>query len=405
LSNRIESTKIKNITNGDSVTTINRITLHDEPSDMYNFFSRMPEKLFEITTISGRKIKATPEHPFLVKINGMNGMIKYEMKKVSELTLDDKIIIRHMVLPILDTNKPLVILAKPDILNHYRMQLVEALLLNVPIPTNKLKIIARLLGSLNTDGHLSINNTSDIAYYRSSFYLGEEIDVYQLADDIKELGFGNVSIKRKITNFKDKKNARTTTYKTWEVSKDGAFAYFMSLMGAIVGKKTYAKRELPGWLMNSELSIKREFLSAFQGGDGSRMSYQKNGTNFKPNLGMTFQTTHNDYLTETIVYMNQIKTLFEELKIQCKVSTHSVDDIKTKVEIIFVKSVENLLQYANYINYTYCDEKRRASAPIIEHLKIREFTKSVWQHHIYPEFIQSTNCDNGCISVPIASIT
>jgi len=416
LSNRVESTKIKNITNGDSVTTINRITLHDEPSDMYNFFSRMPEKLFEITTISGRKIKATPEHPFLVKINGINGIngtIKYEMKKVSELTLNDKIIIRHMVLPILDTNKPLVILAKPDILNHYRMQLLEAQLLNVPIPINKLKIIARLLGSLNTDGHLSIN-TSDIEYYKASFYLGEEMDVYQLADDIKELGFGNVSIKRKITNFKDKKNARTTTtttYKTWEVSKDGAFAYFMSLMGAIVGKKTYTKRELPGWLMNSELSVKREFLSAFQGGDGSRISYQKNGTNgtnstnFKPNLGMTFQTTHNDYLTETIVYMNQIKTLFEELKIQCKVSTHSVDDIKTKVEIIFVKSVENLLQYANYINYTYCDEKRRASAPIIEHLKIREFTKSVWQHHIYPEFIQSNICDNGCISVPIASIT
>jgi len=93
LSDKINMKKIKDIRDGDWVNTVNRDTLLDEPSTIYNYFSIMPEKLFEITTISGRKIKATSDHPFL--INKGNG--KYEMVKVEDLKIDDKMIIRHMV--------------------------------------------------------------------------------------------------------------------------------------------------------------------------------------------------------------------------------------------------------------------------------------------------------------------
>ena len=252
------------------------------------------------------------------------------------------------------------------------MDLLEKNLLNVQIPTNKLKIIARLIGSLNTDGHVGKDANN---YYSASFYVGEEYDVYQIADDIKSLGFENPSVKRSIKKFEDKNNGRITTSSTWEVSKSGAFAYYMNLMGAFAGSKVNMARMVPDWLMNAELSIKQDYLSAFQGGDGSRFAYQKNGGTFKPNIGITFQTTHNDYLDATIAYMNQIKTLFEEFDIECRVKTQVVNDTKTKVCIVFEKSSKNLLQYANSINYTYCEDKRRASAPVIEHLKIREQNK------------------------------
>ena len=60
--------KISDIVDGDNVATINPKSLIEEPSSIYNKFGRMSEKLLEITTISGRTIKATPEHPFLVNI-------------------------------------------------------------------------------------------------------------------------------------------------------------------------------------------------------------------------------------------------------------------------------------------------------------------------------------------------
>ena len=55
------------------------------------------------------------------------------------------------------------------------------------------------------------------------------------------------------------------------------------------------------------------------------------------------------------------------------VKTNIVDENKTQVCLVFKNSSENLARYADIINYTYCEEKRRTSAPIIEHLKIKEF--------------------------------
>jgi len=455
LANRIDTKKIKDIKNGDWVNSVNRENLLDEPSDMYNYFCKMPDNLFEITTVSGRKIKATSDHPFLVRSN--DG--KYEMKKVEDLKINDKLIIRHTVISIPDENKTFVKINEADVLEHYRMSLLELNLLNTDIPVYKLKIIARLLGALNTDGHLGVKNDEDTMnqYYYASFNVGEEYDVYQLADDINALGFGNVSIRRKISKFEDKNNGRTnngrtTTSTTWEVAKSGPFGYFMYLMGGFSGKKINIKRSLPEWLINAELSVKREFLSGFQGGDGSRLSYQKNGENCKPNLGITIQTTHNDYLNDTIEYITQIITMFKEFNIDCRLNTTKAGDEKTKVCVVFNKNTENLIKYADIINYSYCEEKRRTSAPVIEHLKIRGHNKiqreinyqfiidnyktekieiliektklsenqikKVISNHkkgicqgtrfttdlVYENFIRENIVDNGCLSIPIESI-
>jgi len=89
MSNLKDVKKIKDIVDGDCVNTVNRVTLTDEPSLIHSFFSKMPDKLYEITTICGKKIKATDDHPFLVNIER-----KYEMKKVEELYIGDNLIVR-----------------------------------------------------------------------------------------------------------------------------------------------------------------------------------------------------------------------------------------------------------------------------------------------------------------------
>ena len=50
----------------ETVISIDTDTLKEEPSTIYNLFSKMPEKLFLLETIDGFKIKATHDHPFLV---------------------------------------------------------------------------------------------------------------------------------------------------------------------------------------------------------------------------------------------------------------------------------------------------------------------------------------------------
>ena len=97
MSDRITIKKLKDMKDGDRVNTVNIETLMDEPSDIHSFFCKMPDKLFEITTISGRKIKATANHPFLVNVDG-----KCEWKNVEDLQISDKMVIRHTVKQLVD---------------------------------------------------------------------------------------------------------------------------------------------------------------------------------------------------------------------------------------------------------------------------------------------------------------
>jgi len=90
LSDRITIKKIKDMKDGDYVTTVNPETLCEEPSDIHSFFQKMPDKLFEITTISGRKIKATANHPFLINTGNGNKWVNLE-----DLKQDDKMYIRE----------------------------------------------------------------------------------------------------------------------------------------------------------------------------------------------------------------------------------------------------------------------------------------------------------------------
>lgn len=140
LSNRVDTKKIRDIQDGEWVNTVHRDKLVDEPSDMFRKFGKMPDKLYEITTASGRKIKATADHPFLVKGVGETG--KYVMKKVSELEVGiDEMIIRPSVLPISDTETNNKRKQISEILSKDEVELVFNSLerLTITIPTLKTK--------------------------------------------------------------------------------------------------------------------------------------------------------------------------------------------------------------------------------------------------------------------------
>ena len=334
LSNRIDVKQIKDVKDGDWVNTVNRQSLLDEPSDIHNYFSKMPDKLFEIKTISGRSIKATADHPFLIKT--ADG--KYEMKKVGEMTTDDRVIIRHMTEPIANTNTTILIINESDVLEHYRVELLEKNLLNVQIPTNKLKIIARLIGC-----HEHPDYNDDI-----------------INSDVRKLGFANVD--------------------------DPVYKYFMNF----VDNNAYG---LPVWLINAELSVKVEYLSAYQ---------STNGTNMCDGELESIIVTDKMMIEEGIAYMNQIKNMFNDFNIKCNIKTVETNNTDVNIVLVFDNSDENLLKYADTISYYYCDDKRRESAPVIEYLKIKN--KNSNYNVSYDSFIRDNIAHNGCVSVPIASI-
>ena len=249
LSNRMDMKTINKMRDGDCVNTIDRKTLVDKPSDIYRFFKKMPDKLFEITTISGRKIKATADHPFLTKTKEDT----YEMKKVGELNLtEDKVIIRHMVQPIADENTTNIILKESDILEHYRIELLEKNLLNISIPVCTLKIIARLIG----------------AFYFTTF---DNKDEYLLEEDIQLLGFNRIIEKEK-----------------------KAFRYFLYLMKG-------DEDLIPNWIYYGEKSIQREFMSVVL------CNFSVISCNLLlPTITIKFHSANIEYINQIIYILNAL---------------------------------------------------------------------------------------------------
>ena len=91
-------------------------------------------------------------------------------------------------------------------------------------------------------------------------------------------------------------------------------------MGGLVGDKTNMKRIIPEWITEGNKLIKREYLSAFQGGYGSKIYYQMNGTTFKISMGITSQITTPEFEDHTIKYMYQISNMFKDFDINTKVN-------------------------------------------------------------------------------------
>ena len=359
-SNRMDMWKIRDMQDGQCVTTINRENLQEEPSNIFRHFGKMPDQLFEITTISGRKIKATAEHPFLVRTEPG----KYEMKQVQELKMTDKVIIRHMVQHIPDvvgTGATVVVLGKED---------TELL---GPLTIERLKIIARLMGALKADGHLYVNMDHELV---ATFYINTELDAKQLAEDIDFLGLGKASIKKRYTKniFPSSSSVQTKIKEClWRVCLGGLFAHLLKLLGGEILK-------IPNWIVKAEPSVKREYLSGFQGGKGSFMSFD----GFTPHLGYSFTGEE---------YMEQIARMFQDLGVQCNTKQR---DFHPQNCICFNNSNENLVKYADIIYYAYSEEKRRKSILVIEHLKIKEA-------NLTPK-TRITVSYNGVVCVPLFSI-
>ena len=363
--------RIGDMTNSDCVTTINKNELTTEPSRIRDKFVKMPDKLLKITTISGREIKCTPEHPLLIKkVKG-----DYQMIEAGELKTGDCVIVKHVQKYLGIDKETKFMIKSSDVLAQYKPELLRLGMLDRNFRQDELEIMARLLGANITDGNLCQRQNK---YYGCSFYLGELEDANELINDIMKLGFERPCYRKKRTYFKDKKTKKTTIYNTHRVDKGGVFAYFLYLIGAFIGKKTNQHRKLPDWIINANEPIIREFLSAFAGGDGAKLNVaktkrRKTGVSYETCMHSLHQTSYPKYVEETITYMKTISKLFYRLSIRTKVTTYKLKDGNTEIHLVFDGDLNNLNKFADYVGYRYCAEKTRNSVLPIEYIKCKKY--------------------------------
>ena len=365
--------------NPKKILTVNKKSLKISPSTFYNWFSRDLKKneyIYEITTITGKKIKATGNHPFLTPEKGMvkvedlfknkdnfrlyvNPTLEFiEKKEVRSITIltEDSFLNKFKKIPnemyelqfneerILKRKRTTKIrdnISREEIKNKwnniylpkYIKELKDLKLLPLKINDPKVLILCRIIGSIVTNGSLEIkaprkiDSNNVLLEFYSYFSLSTDRDCLELQNDFKLLGF-NIP-KSSDENFvaKDSETGRITTHKVKKISKSGSFACLIYALGISYGKKTQnCSNIFPKFIMKCNNLCKREYLGGLLGGDGSKVYLDKKKQNFFISKFSMRKYVKNDSIKlEEQFY--KIKELFDEFEISAKTSVQEYHDL------------------------------------------------------------------------------
>ncbi|MFQ5977525.1 MAG: DNA-directed RNA polymerase subunit B, partial [Candidatus Heimdallarchaeota archaeon] len=366
-----------------SVVTVDDTT-HNEISSNIVAYQRISaheygKRVLEIRTITGRTVRATEDHPFLTD----RGWVE-----AGDLKLTDRVLVRPTIDPVTATDEDdriaFTVLDTEiflngtwkDVLHEEKQHLVEkdaeelAHLGLLPLDSDnpKLPVIARLLGAILTDG--SISNTVE-------FYLGTETDAVAVHRDLESLGFIANPITEKKTIFQPDKTQDPVHYQTFLLTKGGAFQRLMIALGAPIGKRSEQPSYFPHWILNCPREVRREFIGAFLGGDGSApWVYKRSGRkdSYKIRLPDTEAHKHPEYVDSQISFFESLKQLFTDFGVK-------INTIKTKqisqnnriaVDMVFDASKDNVLRLCRNLGYRYSQEKQNKAQLVGEFLAYRE---------------------------------
>ena len=352
--------KICDVQVGDEVITFHPETQQQSITKVSHTYTNKTDKqLFEITTLSGRKITATFDHRFMtfdgwkrieeIEVGKTLVGVSTEPKPVSNL-VDEYIILTkdQFIQKCLDAQ------IKESFVTKYASEL------SFPIKSTdtNLYIVSRLFGFISTEWcYIGFSDQGDVIV---NVYFIDEHSAVLFNEDVERLGFKYKSISD-VANFVGV--YESTYHSTIEYS--GAFPALFIALGCLYRKKSMQSyKPLPNWIKNGSDLVKREFLAGFQGGCGSKIMSHSNNLDMSPTSTLMQKT---DIVIE---FMNDIVELLRYFKIET--SNAKCDDNRKTVSYQISVLSNNLIRYFNIVGYRYNVNKNIESGIYVEYLKYLE---------------------------------
>lgn len=356
-----------------------------------------------LKTATGRKIKATEEHLFYTPAG---------WKKAEELSSGDKVAVFPFDEPIHFRARKKLLVSEKDIektasskmrTSFYIKELSKKNLLPLFQDNPKILLLARLMGALFTDGNLyqGRNNLREV-----SFFSGREIDVEAIAKDLKELSFKKMD--KSFRETQGQIGGRRFINRSYRIKvRLTSLWLLLRALGVPEGNKTNQDYCLPAWLMEAPLAIKKEFLAAFLGGDGPRITMRlqkrkKKGTYNKLLLNDLEFHKSKSSISSGIKLAEQLRVLFEGFGVRVRRVFTKEEKYKRKdgtrsvvVHLQFASDFATGLAIAQKIGYRYCSYKQLSAMYVGEFLRLIQEKKRRWRR-LYRKALIEAEKGLGC---------
>ncbi|KAJ2551369.1 DNA-dependent RNA polymerase II, partial [Coemansia sp. RSA 1933] len=377
LDNGMDVAQICDLADGSRVRTINPDTLDVTGSSIDHWFRTMPERLLRITLADGRVIKATPEHPLRAALlNQQTGEAgRSAWTHVGDLSADSHALLVSPQPAYIPPPVNYALRLESAHLDQMDNSLPDASvarlqklgLLDVELPLPKVLAAARLLGAVLTSGYLN----SDGGRWDGELYLGEDADVTAVNSDLATLGFEPVAAKATVVDHEQSFEFDGFSNSVRLLPLVSDISVFLYTLGACRGNKKRQARSLPQWLRAAPILIKREFLAAFFGGNGSCISISQSQGKWTPAMNALQQICTEELLPATEAYASQVVTLLADVGVSASVSRHvSGDEFSAQIQVGL--DGNSLAAFYERVGYRYSAHKSRISAAPVEYLKMRE---------------------------------
>lgn len=292
-------------------------------------------------------------------------------KRLEDLAVGEKVLVNPKTSETFSSNDESIMLTTSG--NEYADKVLKQLDF-LPLKANdpRSPILARLLGFVVTDGYLY----EDLKHntYETHFYVGTEQDAKAIKQDLKSLRFDKLEIKRQVKERKIGNREFTISILRCRNLNRSLF-FLLKALGSPVGRKKNQTYFVPDWIMDGNLSLKREFLSGWLGGDGCKIDYyiQYEGlsshySGFKINA-IEFHK-EKELEREGILYAQQLANLLEELGVSVR-EVQSVDDEDgVIISLKILADYDSLFNLAK-IGYAYAGTKNKNVPFVKEFLAYR----------------------------------
>jgi DNA-directed RNA polymerase beta subunit/intein/homing endonuclease len=341
---------------GDEVITFHPETQQQSITKVSHTYTNKTDKqLFEITTLSGRKITATFDHRFMtfdgwkrieeIEVGKTLVGVSTEPKPVSNLVDEYIILTKYQFI-----ERCLNAQIKESFVTKYASEI------SFPIKSTdtNLYIISRLFGFICTKScYISFLDKDDV---RLNVLFTDKHSAILFNEDIERLGFKYS--KKEVVDF------HCTEY-------SGAISALFIALGCnnIIQEEECKYKRLPDWIKNGSDLVKREFLSGFQGGCGSEIKHIL--TN-KIIMGVTSKSIKTEHVDSLMDFMNDIVELLRYFNIETNnITCEKYKDIMD-VSYYISSTRNNLIKYFDIVGYRYNVDKNRESGIYVEYLKYLE---------------------------------
>ncbi|TLY10610.1 MAG: hypothetical protein E6K84_08710, partial [Thaumarchaeota archaeon] len=211
------------------------------------------------------------------------------------------------------------------------------------------------------------------SYFTVDFCVGSKADEDEIRKDIAELG-GRLPQGYEVTYTMNIEGRAYTGHTRHAKLRDVAMCALLRALGAPSGEKVKKGTEIPGWLTEVPLTVQREFLASYFGGDGTVPRIVKRNLSSQSGVGFHRVVQKKD---GGMKLARQLVSLLSKFgvtvnTIDCTPGYKRKDGFETvEIRLRFKLSEDNILKLCQSIGIRYCSKKAMSVNLVGEYLRIK----------------------------------